>query len=316
MARFSAADIRAAQASIPAIFRQSPQYVHEGLSARLGVPVVVKVETLNPIRAFKGRGTWLAVAALAGAGRVGRERPLVVASSGNFGQGVAYAGRAHGVPVTVYVARSASDAKVARMTALGASVVRAGHDFDAAREASERHVRERGGLLLVDGQDPRVAIGNGTLAVEVTDAVAAGDLPAIAGAYVPVGNGALVAGVGTWLRSASPATRVVGVGAAVAPAMERSWRAGRAVETETADSYADGIACRVPVPEALDDIVGVVDDFVLVSEAGLRAAQAELADELGVAVEGSAAASWAGAMAAPPDGAALLVVTGANPPRP
>lgn len=312
MPRFTADEIRAAHARIPAAFRDSPQYVHEGLSARLGVPVVVKLETLNPIRAFKGRGTWLVVAALVGEGRLGLDLPLVVASSGNFGQGVAYAGRAQGVPVTVFVAESASELKVGRMAALGATVVRAGRDFDAAREASERHVRERGGLLVVDGEDPRVAIGNGTLAVEVTDAVAGGDLPPIAAAYVPVGNGALIAGVGTWLRTASPATRVIGVGAELAPSMERSWRAGRPIATATADSYADGIACRVPVPEALDDMAGVVDDFVLISEADLHAAEAELSAELGVTVEGSGAASWAGALAAPPDGAALLVVTGSN----
>ena len=253
MARFGADDIRAAHARIPAAFRDSPQFVHEGLSARLGVPVVVKVETLNPIRAFKGRGTWLAVEALVGEGRLRPDRPLVVASSGNFGQGAAYAGRARGVPVTVFVAESASDAKVARMVALGATVVRAGRDFDAARVACERHAAEGGGLLLIDGVDARVAIGNGTMAVEVTDAVAAGDLPAIAVAYVPVGNGALIGGVGTWLRAASPTTRIVAVGAQSAPSMERSWRAGRAIETDVADSYADGIACRVPVPEALED---------------------------------------------------------------
>jgi len=314
MARFGADDIRAAHARIPAAFRDSPQFVHEGLSARLGVPVVVKVETLNPIRAFKGRGTWLAVEALVGEGRLRPDRPLVVASSGNFGQGAAYAGRARGVPVTVFVAESASDAKVARMVALGATVVRAGRDFDAARVACERHAAEGGGLLLIDGVDARVAIGNGTMAVEVTDAVAAGDLPAIAVAYVPVGNGALIGGVGTWLRAASPTTRIVAVGAQSAPSMERSWRAGRAIETDVADSYADGIACRVPVPEALEDMVGLVDDFVLLSEADLHAAQAELTAQLGVMVEGSGAASWAAALAAPPGGAALLIITGGNPP--
>ena len=235
MPRFTAAEIRAAHTRIPAPFRDSPQFVHEGLSARLGVPVVVKLETLNPIRAFKGRGTWLVMEALVGEGRLGPDQAIVVASSGNFGQGIAYAGRALGVPVAVYVAESASDRKVGRMAALGATVVRTGRDFDQARVASERHVAERGGLLVVDGEDPRVAIGNGTMAMEVTDAVVAGDLPPLVAAFVPVGNGALIAGVGTWLRSASPATRVIGVGAQLAPSMQLSWRAGRPIETETAE---------------------------------------------------------------------------------
>src|SRR4051812_41057045 len=84
------AAIRAAGDRIDPAFTRSPQYVHEGLSARLGAPVIVKVETVNPIRAFKGRGTWLAVQALAAYGRIGPERAVVVASAGNFGQGVAY----------------------------------------------------------------------------------------------------------------------------------------------------------------------------------------------------------------------------------
>jgi len=100
--------IRAAHATIPAAFTRSPQYVHEGLSAALGVPVILKVETANPIRSFKGRGTWVAVAALVGEGRVAADRPVVCVSAGNFGQGVAYAARAHGVPALVFCSTRAS----------------------------------------------------------------------------------------------------------------------------------------------------------------------------------------------------------------
>ncbi|MGH2407255.1 MAG: threonine ammonia-lyase [Candidatus Limnocylindrales bacterium] len=313
MARFSAADIRGAQARIPAAFRDSPQYVHEGLSARLGVPVVVKVETLNPIRAFKGRGTWLAVEALVGEGRLTKARGAIVASSGNFGQGIAYACRAAGAPATVYVAETTPAIKVARMRALGARVVVNGRDFDTARVACEAEAATGAGLLIIDGEDPRVAIGNGTMAVEVTDGVAAGALPVISAAYVPLGNGALLSGVGTWLREASPSTRVIGVVAEGAPCMALSWRAGRVIETAEAATYAEGIACRVPVPEALGDMAGVVDDILLVSEAALHTAEAELTAQLGVTVEGAAAASWAGALASRPDGPALLIITGANP---
>jgi threonine dehydratase len=314
VARFTADAIRAAQQHIPAVFRASPQFVHEGLTARLGAPVVVKVETINPIRAFKGRGTWLAISSLVGEGQLRPDHGAVVASSGNFGQGVAYACRAFGVPATIYVSEATPLTKVERMRALGARVVISGHDFDAAREACEAEASAGGGLLIIDGQEPRVAIGNGTMVVEVTDAVARGDLPAIAAAFVPLGNGALLAGVGTWLRQASPETRVIGVVAAGAPCMALSWRKGRPIETAEADTYAEGIACRVPVPEALDDLHDVVDDILLVSDDAMRSAQAELGAALGVTVEGAAAASWAGALAAPPDGAAMIVVTGSNVP--
>ena len=92
----SRAAIRAALGSIDPVFRGTAQFVHDELSARAGRPVVVKIETANPIRSFKGRGTWQAIGGLVGEGSLGPDRPLVVASTGNFGQGAAYAGRAFG----------------------------------------------------------------------------------------------------------------------------------------------------------------------------------------------------------------------------
>ena len=163
--------IRAALASMDPAFVAAPQYVHEGLSARLGVPVIVKVETVNPIRSFKGRGTWVAVHALAGEGRIGPERAVVVASAGNFGQGVAYAARAVAAAAVVFTSRNANRAKVARMRGLGATVIESGDDFDDARTASEAHAAEHGVELLVDGDDVRISTGAATLAVELTDAI-------------------------------------------------------------------------------------------------------------------------------------------------
>jgi threonine dehydratase len=308
--------IRAALATLDPVFAGSPQFVHEGLSRRAGRSVVVKVETVNPIRSFKGRGTWHAVRELVGEGVVGPDRPLVAASTGNFGQGVAYAGRAFGVPVTVFADERANPRKLDRIRALGATVRRAGHDFDAAREAAEAHARATGTRLLVDGELAAVAVGAGTLAVEVSDGVAAGRLPALGTAYVPVGNGALIVGVGAWLRSAAPGCRVVGIQSEAAPSMTLSWQHDRPIETETAATFADGIATRVPVPEALAMMKGRVDAMRLVSEAALHDAQAELTAELGITVEGAAAASWAGLLADPEPGAggALVIVTGSNVP--
>ncbi|HSL77118.1 MAG TPA: pyridoxal-phosphate dependent enzyme [Candidatus Limnocylindrales bacterium] len=305
--------IRAAHGSIDPAFTGSPQFVHEALSSRLGVPVVVKVETVNPIRAFKGRGTWVAVHGLAGEGRIGADRPVVVASAGNFGQGVAYAARALGVPTVVFTSRNANRGKIARMRALGATVIEEGEDFDDARAASEAYAAEHAAELLVDGDDPRIATGAATLALELTDAIDAGALPPIAIAMVPVGNGALIDGVGSWFRYASPSTRVVGVQAEGADAMTRSFAARRPIDTERADTYADGIASRIAIPRAVELMFGRVDAMMTVGEAALHEAQAELTDALGVTVEGAAAASWAGLLAAPPpDGTALVIVTGSN----
>lgn len=307
------AAIRAARDRIPAVLRDGPAYVEEGLSERAGREIVVKVETVNPVRSYKGRGTWLAVRELAAAGRIGADRPVVVASTGNFGQGTAYAGRALGIPVVVFADENANAVKLDRMRRLGATVIQAGHDFDAAREAAADHARTSGAHLLVDGEEPWVATGAATMALELTDAIARGELPAIATAYVPVGNGALIVGVGAWLRHAAPGCRVVGVQSDAAPSMTLSWRAKRPIETPTADTIAEGIATRVPVPEALEMMEGRVDEMLLVPEAELPTRTGELASATGVTVEASAAASWAGVLAerdAP--GPALVIVTGAN----
>jgi threonine dehydratase len=305
--------IRAAHTGIHPAFTGTPQYVHDGLSARLGVPVIVKVETVNPIRSFKGRGTWVAISALADDGSIGPEREVVCVSAGNFGQGVAFAARARGVPAKVFCSTRANRAKVARMRALGAEVVEIGDDFDDARGESEAYAARVGATLLVDGEDPRISTGAATLALELTDAAANGALPPPAIVSVPVGNGALLNGVGSWLRATLPDCRIVGVQAEAAAAMTNSWRAGRPIDTDSAATYADGIASRVAIPRAVALMRGRVDDMLIVSEDDLHAAQATLTDELGIVVEGAAAASWAGLLAgARPAGAAVVIITGSN----
>lgn len=305
--------IRAAQARIDPAFTNSPQYVHDGLSRRLCVPVIVKVETINPIRSFKGRGTWIVVHAMAAEGRVGPDRAVVAASAGNFGQGLAYAARPLGVPTVIFASRNANRGKVERMRALGATVNQVGDDFDDACAASQAYAAANGAELLVDGDDPRISTGAATLALELTDAVAAGDLPSPAVIAVPVGNGALINGVGGWMHSALPTCRVVGMQAEGASSMTLSWRAGHPIDTPTVATYADGIAARVAIPAAVGLMQGRVDDMVLLSEEALRAAQDELTAELGITVEGAAAASWAGLLAGDrPDGPAVLIVTGSN----
>ena len=308
-----AAAIRAAHGRIDRAFTHSPQYVHEGLSRRLGVPVIVKVETANPIRSFKGRGTWIAIRDLAGEGRIGPDRPIACVSAGNFGQGVAYAARALGIPAVVFTSRRANRGKIERMRLLGAQVIEVGEDFDEARDASEAYAAKHPVELLVDGDDPRISTGAATLALEVTDGVAAGDLPAPVIVMVPVGNGALINGVGAWLRSEAPGCRIVGVQAEGAAAMTLSFNAGRPIDTDTVATFADGIASRVAIPRAVELMPGRVDEMRLVSESALRETQGELTSELGITVEGAAAASWAGLLAGPiPTGPALVIVTGSN----
>ncbi len=251
MITIDAAAILGAADRVPGVFRHTPQFVSEPLSGRLGVPVVVKVETVNPIGCFKGRGTWLTVEQLFQSGVVGPRRGIAVASAGNFGQGVAYAGRALGIPILVCAATNANTVKVAAMRHLGAEVHLVGADFDAARDAAQLLGQERDWHLLVDGRDPWITIGAGGIGLELSNGVNAGDLPPIVECLVPLGNGALLGGVATWLRHASPGTRMVGVVAASAPAMSLSWRAARPVETDTAYTVAGGGCRRGAGPAAL-----------------------------------------------------------------
>lgn len=313
MVSVTADAIRSAHRRIPSAFRDSPQFISEPLSEEIGIPVVVKLETANPIGSFKGRGTWLAVSELKAAGKVGAGHGVMVASAGNFGQGVAYAGRAMDVPVIVFAATTASPMKVAAMRRLGADVREVGEDFDAARQAAADLAADTGWHLLVDGQDPWISIGAGTIALELTDATAIGDLPALDRFYVPVGNGALIAGIGTWLRSTAPFTRVIGVQAAGAPAMTLSWRERRPIETPTADTVADGIAARVPVPQALELMIGVVDEMLLVDEDEIVAATRLMSASLPSAIEPAAGAAWAAIRKADQrTGGIGVLVTGGN----
>src|SRR5262249_31007446 len=161
----------------------------------------------------------------------------VCASAGNFGQGLAHAAGRRGRRVTVFAAHTANPLKLEQMRRLGAEVVLAGDDFDAAKDAARGYADRTGGRFVEDGAQPGIAEGAGSLAVELADWP-----EPIDAVYVPVGNGALITGMGRWLKAHAPGTEVVGVCASGAPAMFESWRAGSLHSTERAATIADGIA--------------------------------------------------------------------------
>ncbi len=278
--------IREAAQTIDPVFRDSPQYLSEPLSDRLGVATVLKVECVNPIRSFKGRGTDYLLH------RVGRQPAgFVCASAGNFGQGMAYAARKRGDRLTVFAAVAANPLKVDRMRALGAEVVLEGADFDAAKVAAKAQAERDGSLYVEDGLLPEIAEGAGTIALELGRLE--DPLDAI---FVPLGNGSLVNGVGTWIKRFAPTTRVIAVCAAGAPAMELSWRAGMPVSTETTETtgtIADGISVRVPIPEALSAMRSTVDEVMLVTDDEIVAAMRLLFLDAGLVVEPAGAAGVA-----------------------
>jgi threonine dehydratase len=291
--RLSLARIGAAPARIAPEFLHSPQYDCEPLSAALGCTITLKVETVNPIRSFKGRGAELLVAAALATEPL---RPLACASAGNWGQAVAWSCRRRGAPAVVFAAHGANPLKVKRMRALGADVRLEGDDFDAAKAAARAWAARAGARFLEDGLDVEAAEGAGTMAVELTASGRTWDA-----ACLPLGNGALLTGNGRWLRAALPGIRVAGVVVAGAPAMRDSWLRGPGapvVETAAVDTIADGIGVRVPIPEAVADMHGLVDAVHVVDDAALIEAMRLLHRHAGLVVEPAGAAGLAGVLAA------------------
>ncbi len=278
LSRLSLDHIVEASAKVDPVFLNSPQYDCEALSQALGTKLTLKVETLNPIRSFKGRGASYFVSKSVEKGR-GADG-FACASAGNFGQAMAYACRAHGRALTVFAAENANPMKVERMRALGAEVRLEGLDFDGAKLIGRRWASDHFIPFIEDGLDPWITEGAGTIGRELLARDEAFDA-----VLVPLGNGALLNGVARWLKAASPCTEVIGVCAEAAPSMERSWRTDALVETETADTIADGVAVRSPIPEALGDMHGLVDDVVLVDDDTTRRAMDLVRRLGGVVVE-------------------------------
>lgn len=256
-------------------------------SDRLPLSLFVKDETDNPIRSFKGRGTGYFLADLAT-----ENTPLVTASAGNFGQGLAYNAARSGQSLVVFASLNANPLKIEAMRRFGAQVILDGEDFDAAKDAAKQYAFEHKLQFVEDGASAAIAEGAGTIAAELTDEVKNIDV-----VFVPLGNGALAAGIGCWLKSRSQRTRVVAVAATGAPCMALSFRSGKPISTAEAHTIADGIAVRKPVPSAVDWLKGTIDEVVLVDDDQLLEAMRFAHETWKCLVEPSGAAGLAAILA-------------------
>jgi threonine dehydratase len=284
--RLTPAGIARAARGIDPVFLHTPVVQHDDLDAWLGARISCKVESLGPLRSFKGRGgDWFMKQRTA-------RGPVVAASAGNFGQALAYAARAASVPCTMFASVHASPLKVARMRALGATVIQDGVDFDAAKDAARAYGRQHGIEFVEDGQALAISEGAGSIAVELANAVTLDTL------LVPLGNGALLAGVATWMKAVSPATRVIGVVAEGAPSMMKALTGVQVDLSTPVNTIADGIAVRVPVTEAVDDLRGLADDLVAVDDTAIVAAMRGLISHAGLIVEPAGAVGIAAMLAA------------------
>ena len=285
-------------------FLNTPQFECEPLSAELEARVVVKIETINPIRSFKGRGSELYMS------KVPAGSDVVCASAGNFGQAIAYSARRRAVRATVFAARNANPLKLDRMRSLGADIRLFGEDFDAARGEARRVAGEGAGRLVVDSLDIETVEGAGTIGLELLRLPERLDILLVA-----LGNGAMFNGIAHVMKVRSPATQIFAVGAEGASAMVDSWRAGRLIEHSSVSTIADGIATRTPIPEALRDMQGLVDGALLVSDEAIIRGMKLLHRHVGIVAEPSAAAGIAAMLQAPQTfkGALVgVVVCGSN----
>ncbi len=302
------AEIEAARERIAGTVRATPVDASPSLSALAGVPVWLKQEHHQHTGSFKLRGAANAVAQL---GPEERKRGVVAASTGNHGRALAYAARAAGLRAVICMSRLVPANKVEAIRALGAEVKIVGKSQDDAQVEVERLVAEEGLAMVPPFDDPRVVAGQGTLGLEMLDAV-----PDLACVLVQVSGGGLIAGIAAALKARRPGVRVIGVSMERGAAMAASLDAGHPVQVEELPTLADllgggiGLENRVTYPMVRD----LVDEMVLLSEAEIAAGVRHCYWQERQVVEGAGGVGVAALLAGKvrPEGPTMLLLSGAN----
>ena len=283
---------------LPTPLRPAPETLAPGRR------LLLKHEEGNELGSFKWRGALPTV-------RRWREEgaaTVVTASTGNHGAAVAWAARRLGMSAVVYAPGGASHEKIALIEDLGAHIRLFGADLDQAKEEARVYAAGEKLPFFEDGAEPAQYEGYGKIGEEILDRCE--EPPAAI--VVPVGNGALVCGIGSAVKRRCPKTLVIGVAARQAPVMEMSWRAGAPVLCDRMATFADGLAVRVAIARAVTLTREVVDRMLLVSERSLAQAVSDFA-HADLRVEGAAAAALAALPQLPEvDGPIVLLVTGCN----
>lgn len=301
-------DIEAAAARIVGRVVRTPLVPSPTLSRLCGQPVHLKLETRQPIGAFKLRGAMNAALALT---TDQRRRGLVTASTGNHGRAVAYTARELGLAATICMSALVPANKVEAIRPLGAEVRIVGRSQDDAQVEVERLIAERGLIQIPPFDDPDVVAGQGTIGLELVE-----DLPELACVLIPLSGGGLAAGIAVAVKALRPAARIVGISMERGAAMAAAIAAGRpieVVEKETlADSLGGGIGLSNRVTFAL--CRDLLDEIVLLSEAEIAAGIRHAALVENEIVEGAGAVGIAALLAGKvsPQGPTALIVSGRN----
>ncbi len=243
---------------------KTPLKPENGLSGLVGTTVFMKHEYVSPVNSFKARGALTLVNSLKRTREVER---VVTASTGNHGSAMAYACQEFDLPITVVVPQGADSSKVKLIQDFGAELEFLGNDLDEAK-----------GKIL-ERFEIYEQLGNSIDAV-----------------VVPVGNGSLIGGIGTAIKKMAPSVKIIGVQSEAAPCMTYSYQQKKPINTKSCRTFASGIAVRVAIPEAVELMMEVVDEMVLVTERQIKIAMGNLYSISGVILEGAGAAALAGAL--------------------
>jgi threonine dehydratase len=299
--------VRQAQVTISGVALRTPLVRARSPAAR---NLWLKLETLQPIGAFKIRGT---ANAMAGLDEASRRSGVVCCSTGNHGHAVAYAARQRGIAATVCLSHLVAANKVAAIEALGATVIRQGASQDDAQREADRLIKEKSLAEIPPFDHPHVIAGQGTIALEILD-----DHPEIETLLVPLSGGGLIGGVALAAKALKPHIRVIGISMARGAAMHASLAAGKPVEVEELPTLADSLGGGIGIDNrwTFDLCRNLVDDVVLLSEEEIYRGIRTLLTEERLVVEGGGAVGFAAVMAGKVklDGPAATILSGQNAP--
>jgi threonine dehydratase len=252
------ADVERAARHLHPYLSPTPLQYSRAFTDKARCHVHLKIESIQPIRAFKVRG---ALTKLIRMTQEQRAAGVITASAGNHGLGVAYAAAAFKAPATVYVPESANPFKVEAIRRLGARVVPAGRNYNGAYLEALAAQKDSGATFVHAYDDPDVVAGQGTIATELLS-----DLEDFDSVLVPIGGGGLIGGIALYLKSRQPGIKIIGVEPSGADAMSRSLRAGSIVTLDRVSTIADGLAASAPGKLTFELAQRYVDDVIVVEE--------------------------------------------------
>ncbi len=281
------ADIYAARQVVYRHLKPTPLLRSAALDRLLGTETVVKCENLLPTGAFKVRGGLNLISRLS---PEEKQRGVITASTGNHGQSVAFAGRTYGVKVIIGAPVGNNPYKLQAMRDLGAEVVEIGLDFDEAREWVAAEAERQGYRYIHSANEPLLIAGVATGSLEIIE-----EIPDLDYIFVPVGAGSGACGQCLAAKRVNPNVKVIGVQAEQAPAVYQTLKSGQFSPTATSNTFAEGVATRIPFGLPYRIMSELLDDIVLVSEAGMRQAIRAYLETIHQLAEGAGAAPLAAA---------------------